>query len=162
MDRWEMKPGPGGGDGSIDPFTKILYLNATYLLPKHHFFLSTAPLSNIQNCLKIIKMNSFKNYLPLFGIAFLLIAVKGEIEIGIRITPQGVKYAITVYCWDGGKLVGTGVSHDSTCWIKPYKTKEGTRKRIHCANNHYRIYVQKITDDGPPPGVSREFWLMAP
>jgi hypothetical protein len=37
-------------------------------------------------------LNSFKNYLPLFDIAvFLLVAVNGEIEIGIRITPQGIK-----------------------------------------------------------------------
>jgi hypothetical protein len=35
----------------------------------------------ISNCLKIIKMNNFKNCLPLFCIAaFLLVAVRGEEE----------------------------------------------------------------------------------
>jgi hypothetical protein len=110
-------------------------------------------------------MKSFKNYFPLFCISFLLAAVKGEVSkvsIGITITPeppQGYKYSIHVYCWQGGKYVGSCISNDGSCSISPYKP---TGKRINCEENKYSIYVHKL-DDGHSSvdGVSREFGLLA-
>jgi hypothetical protein len=103
-------------------------------------------------------MNSFKNYLPLFCIAFLLVAVKGS-KIGIEIggTPGGYKYSINVHCWEETKNLGTCVSYGETCWLEPYKTNRTTI----CKGNHFRVYVKKLDADGNSVEVSREFWLLA-
>jgi hypothetical protein len=138
------------------------------LLPIH----TTAPFSNIQliipYCLKIIKMNSFKNYLPFYCIAFLLVAVKGEeIEIRIRITPEpseGYKYSVTVRCSNGKFLVSDDDNYGASIWVAVTKTKtkrvngvyREIRKRI-CPDTQYNIYVQKIDAGGSSDGVSREF-----
>jgi hypothetical protein len=110
-------------------------------------------------------MKSFKNYFPLFCIAFLLVAVKGD-RIGIEITPHSndYDYSVTAKCWDNDKYVGSCKSHGPTCWIPLYKTKgirengeyRVTRKRIECSGNQYRIYVQRINAGGRSDGVSRD------